>query len=144
MRRLPSLAGAVAFGIGAVNLISALTPNISWRGHLLLQVLPVRAVPLFHTVAVPASVALIVVSLYLKRRRRRAWVVAFGLLVALGLLDLAKGLDFEEALLSWGGAAVLWRGRSSFCVEHARMQAIRLVGALVATSVAAVSLLVWL
>src|SRR5437867_386152 len=110
LRRLPALAGAVAFAIGIVNLVSALTPNVAWRGHLLLQVMPVRAVPLFHSVAVPASVALIVCSFYLRRRRRRAWAVAFALLVALGTLDLAKGLDFEEALLSWTGAALLWRG----------------------------------
>ena len=60
---LPSLAGAVAFGIGVVNLASAATPTIAWRGHLLLQVLPVRAVPLFHSIAIPASLALIVASL---------------------------------------------------------------------------------
>src|SRR5437867_11053569 len=90
LRRLPPLAGAIAFAIGVVNLVSALTPNLAWRGHLLLDVLPLPAVPLFHTVAVPASAALIVSAFYLRRRRRRAWAVAFGLLVALGVLDLAK------------------------------------------------------
>jgi lysyl-tRNA synthetase, class II len=143
LRRLPALAGAVAFAIGIVNLVSTLTPNVAWRGHLLLQVIPVRAVPLFHSVAVPASVALIVCSFYLRRRRRRAWAVAFALLVALGTLDLAKGLDFEEALLSWTGAALLWRGRSTFAVEHGRFGDLRLPAAAIALSAASVSLLVW-
>jgi len=118
---LPSLAGWVAFAIGIGNLASALSPNIAWRGHLLLQVMPVRAVPLFHSIAVPASLALIVASLYLRRRRRRAWAAAFALLVALGGLDLLKGLDFEEALLSWGGAALLWWGRDTFYVQNERV-----------------------
>jgi lysyl-tRNA synthetase class 2 len=144
LRRLPALAGAVAFAIGIVNLVSALTPNVAWRGHLLLQVMPVRAVPLFHSVAVPASVALIVCSFYLRRRRRRAWAVAFALLVTLGTLDLAKGLDFEEALLSWTGAALLWGGRGTFAVEHGRLRDLRLPAAAIALSAASVSLLVWL
>jgi len=143
MRRLPSLAGAIAFAIGLVNLASALTPNITWRGHLLLQVLPVRAVPLIHSAAVPASIALVVCSFYLRGRRKRAWALAFGLLVALGVLDLAKGFDFEEALLTWAAAAVLWRGRAAFCVEHERVRALRPLAAALALSVATVLLVVW-
>ena len=144
LRRLPALSGAIAFAIGVVNLVSAVTPNLSWRGHVLLTVLPARVVPLFHTVAVPASVALIVCSFDLHRRRRRAWAVAFGLLVTLGALNIVKGLDVEEALLSWAGAAVLWFGREYFCVEHARMRALRLLAPILAASAAGVALLVWL
>ena len=119
---LPALAGAVTFAIGVVNLVSALTPNIAWRHHLLLQLEPVRAVPLFHTVAIPASVALIVTSFHLRARRRRAWQASLVLLVGLGVLDLVKGLDVEEAALSWAGAALLWWGRESFVVRHARLR----------------------
>ena len=118
---LPALAGAVTFAIGVVNLLSALTPNIAWRHHALLQFEPVRAVPLFHTLAVPASVALIVTSFYLRGSRRRAWQASIVLLVALGILDLVKGLDFEETALSFAGAAILWWGRESFVVRHARL-----------------------
>src|SRR5262245_36556849 len=76
---LPTLAAATALAVGAVNLASALTPNVAWRGHLLLQVEPVELVPLFHTLAVPASVALIVCAFYLGRRRHRAWQTALAL-----------------------------------------------------------------
>ncbi len=55
LERLPTLAAAVALAVGAVNLASALTPNVVWRGHLLLQVEPVELVPLFHTLAVPPA-----------------------------------------------------------------------------------------
>ena len=94
---------------------------MAWRHHALLQLEPVRAVPLFHTLAVPASVALIVTSFYLRSCRRRAWQTGLVLLVALGMLDLVKGLDFEEAALSWAGAAVLWWGRESFVVRHGKL-----------------------
>jgi lysyl-tRNA synthetase class 2 len=120
LERLPALAAAAALAVGAVNLASALTPNVAWRGHLLLKIEPVELVPLFHTLAVPASVALILCAFYLGRRRRRAWQVALALLLALGVLDVLKGFDFEESLLSFGSAAVLWMGRNAFYVRHDR------------------------
>jgi lysyl-tRNA synthetase class 2 len=119
-QRLPALAAVTALAVGAVNLASALTPNVAWRGHLLLQVEPVELVPLFHTLAVPASVALILCAFYLGRRRRRAWQAALALLLVLGVLDVLKGFDFEEALLSFGSAALLWMGRGAFYVRHDR------------------------
>lgn len=115
---LPALAGLTAFVIGIVNLFSALTPNVLWRHRILVAVLDARAVPLFHTLAVPASLALIVAAFYVVRRRRRAWAVSFVLLLALGVVDLVKGLDVEEALLSWAGAWLLWWGRDAFPVRH--------------------------
>jgi lysyl-tRNA synthetase class 2 len=115
---LPTLAAAVAFAVGLVNLASALTPNIAWRHHLLLQLEPVEVVPVFHTLAVPLSVALVVVAFYLRARRHRAWQLALGLLLVLGAVALLKGLDFEEAALSWGAAALLWWGRDAFYVRQ--------------------------
>jgi lysyl-tRNA synthetase class 2 len=43
--------------------------------------------------------------------------LAIVLLIGLGVLDVFKGLDLEEAGLSFGGALVLWLGRGSFCVR---------------------------
>lgn len=144
---LPACAGWVAFAIGIVNVASALTPNIAWRGELLLSWEPLRAVPLFHSIAVPASLALIVAAFYLRRKRKRAWAAAFALLAALGALDLLKGLDFEEALLSWAGAGALWWGRGAFYVEHERVWKHPLLWAFAgatAASAALVAVLVWL
>jgi lysyl-tRNA synthetase class 2 len=115
---LPAVAAAAAFAVGVVNLASALTPNVAWRHHLLLRLEPVEVVPVFHTLAVPLSVALIVVAFYLRGRRRRAWQLALALLIVLGVVALLKGLDFEEAILSWSAAALLWWGRGAFCVRH--------------------------
>jgi lysyl-tRNA synthetase, class II len=138
---LPVFAGGIAFAIGVVNLVSALTPNVTWRHHVLLHLEPVRAVPLFHTLAVPASVALIVTAFHLRGRRRRAWQVATLLLAVLGVLNVLKGLDVEEAVLSWAGAAFLWWGQDAFVVRHERLGwrspmlfAATLLGVLLATA----------
>jgi len=123
---LPGLAAAAAALTGVVNLCSALTPNVSWRGHLLLQVEPVSALPVFHALALPASAALVVTAFYLARRRRRALHAALLFLVLLGAFDVLKGLDVEEAGLSFLVAGLLWWGRKAFYVRH---DPIRLRGA---------------
>src|SRR5262249_29377384 len=107
--------------VAAVNAASALTPDIAWRGHALLRIEPVAAIPVFHAVALPASVGLGVTAVYLRRRRRRALLVAVALLLMLGVADLRRGLDLEAAALSIGLAGALWYGRSAFAVRHERL-----------------------
>jgi lysyl-tRNA synthetase class 2 len=117
--RLPSACAALGVAlVGLVNIASALTPSIRWRGRLLLGVEPVEAMRAFHALALPAGLALVLVAPYLFRRRRRAWRTAVALMVALGALDLLKGLDFEETAVTWGLAALLIAGRRGFTVRH--------------------------
>jgi lysyl-tRNA synthetase class 2 len=117
-RCTPALVATAAALVGLINVASALTPNIRWRGRLLLDVEPVQAMRLFHAFALPAGAALLLVSPYLLKRRRRAWQVAIALMLALGLLDLLKGLDVEETLLTWAAAAMLFADAIEFRVEH--------------------------
>ncbi|MGI8713607.1 MAG: bifunctional lysylphosphatidylglycerol flippase/synthetase MprF [Solirubrobacteraceae bacterium] len=114
----PALAAVVAALVGAVNIASALTPNIRWRGHLLLDFEPVSDIRLFHAFALPMGMALLLLAPYLLKRRRRAWQAALVLMVALGVLNLLKGLDFEEMTITWLAAALLAAGRSTFRVDH--------------------------
>jgi lysyl-tRNA synthetase class 2 len=107
--------------VGLINVASALSPNIRWRGHLLLDVEPVEAIRLFHAFALPAGAALLLVSPHLLKRRRRAWQTAVGLMLALGALDLLKGLDVEETLITWVTAALLLKAADEFRVEHDRL-----------------------
>jgi lysyl-tRNA synthetase class 2 len=117
-RLTPTLAALAAAVVGAINVASALTPTIRWRGHLLLDFEPVEAMRLLHAFALPTGTALLLVAPYLFKRRRRAWQVAIVLMLALGLLDLFKGLDFEETALTWLTAAMLARGGAAFTVDH--------------------------
>jgi len=118
MDPLPKLAASSAALVGAVNLVSALTPNVHWRGHALLALEPLAAMRLSHALAIPAASMLLVAAPYIARRRRRALAFAVGLLVALAVLNVLKGLDFEESAASLTVAALLWLGRGSFYVEH--------------------------
>jgi len=117
-RRLPAFAALAAAIVGLVNIASALSPNVRWRGHLLLQFEPVEAIRLFHALAFPAGAALLLVAPYLAKRRRRAWEVAVALMLLLGLFDLLKGLDFEETIITWAAAAILLLGRKEVRVRH--------------------------
>src|SRR6201990_585372 len=117
-RRVPVFAAAAAALVGLVNIGSALTPNIRWRGHLLLEFEPVEAIRLFQALAFPAGIALLVVAPYLAKRRRRALQAAIGLMLALGLFDLLKGFDFEETIITWTSAIILFLGRDAFRVRH--------------------------
>ncbi len=117
-RWIPRLLAVAAAIVGIVNTASALTPNIRWRGHLLLDVEPVQAMRLFHALALPAGAALLLVSPYLLKRRRRAWQAAVVLMLVLGVFDLLKGLDFEETAITWAVLALLIYCRSAFTVRH--------------------------
>jgi lysyl-tRNA synthetase, class II len=115
---LPLLTALAAAAIATVDFLSALTPNVRWRGHLLLRVEGVQELRVFHALAIPVAVVLLISAYYLYRRRLRALQLAVALLIALGLFNLFKGFDFEEAAGDLGVAALLWWGRASFHVEH--------------------------
>jgi len=105
---LPKLAALGTALAGLVNLASAVTPNIGWRDHLLLRFAPFEALRLSHAAAVPASLLLFATAPYLWRKREGALRLAIVLLIGLGVLDVLKGLDFEEAAGSFAGAGVLF------------------------------------
>jgi lysyl-tRNA synthetase class 2 len=145
-RSTPATAALAAAILGAINVASALTPNIRWRGHLLLSFEPVGAMRLFHAFALPAGAALLLVAPYLAKRRRRAWQLAVFLMLLLGALDLLKGLDFEETLITWGTGAALFCAWRSFAVEHDAItlrSAVWRVPVLGACSLAVASFAVW-
>ena len=144
---LPRLAALLAVLAGLVNLASAVTPNIAWRDDLLLQVAPLAALRVSHAAAVPASLLLLVTAPYLWRRRQGALRLAVVLLVGLGLLNLLKGLDVEEAAGSFLVAGVLWLGRSAFCVRPDPVSlrtAVRRVPLLAASSFLLCVFAIWL
>jgi lysyl-tRNA synthetase, class II len=123
---LPSLAGWLAAVAGIVNIASvlspvgraasAITPVAHGRAHLLLSVLPEAVPRAAHALALPTGAALLVIARQLTQRRRRAVVLAVAVLVAAGVLNILKGLDVAEALACWALAALLFAGRSAFCV----------------------------
>ena len=118
---LPLVVAAATLVVAVVNAVSALTPNIAWRGRLLLGLEPISSVPIFHQIALPLSVALGLAAVYLYRRRRRALHLAVVLLLGLAILNIVKGLDVEEAILDVALAIMLFSERRAFGVEHERL-----------------------
>jgi lysyl-tRNA synthetase class 2 len=114
----PRVAAMAAALVGLINIGGALTPGIRWRGHLLLNFEPVEAMRIFHAFALPIGMALALLAPYLWRRRRRAWRAAIALMLLLGALDLLRGLEFEETVLTWAAAGLLWWSKPSFAVDH--------------------------
>ena len=110
------LLGWAAAAIGAVGIASGLTPEFANRYDLVRGVLP-PGVPGAARIAVLAfGLALLWLSRSLARRRRRAWQLAVALVLAISLAHLAKGLDFEEALLGLLVLVALFRFRRRFDV----------------------------
>ena len=142
-----SAAAFLTFLVATVNVVSALTPNDAWRTKLLVQFEPVSAVPVFHALAVPFAVILGVIAVNLANRRRRALDAAVIVLAVVGILDLLKGLDLEEAMLSWGAAGLLWWKRDAFHVAHEPVDVRRLLrgpGTLVAGVIIGTVGVIWL
>jgi lysyl-tRNA synthetase, class II len=69
-----------------VNLASALTPNVDWRGHALLKLEPIAAMRVSHALAIPVAWVLLVAAVHLARRRRRALHAAVAALIVLAVL----------------------------------------------------------
>ncbi len=129
---VPKLAAIVVAATAIASFTSAVTPNIALRGHLFRNLTIVHVAAVFHAVVIPVSSALLLMSIYLWRRRSRVWKLAFGLLLLLGAFNLLKGPDIGEAALAFAAAGLLWWGRASFNVRPERIPVrASLVGALV-------------
>jgi len=115
---VPVIAAIATAAIGIVDLFSAVTPNVSWRGRALVHVEPLAVMRDAHALAVPTSFALVLTAYYLYRRRHSAMHVALALMIALTVFNVVKGLDIEEAVLTVGCAGLLWASRSSFYGRH--------------------------
>ncbi len=112
------LSALLCFGSGVVNLHSVLGgPALPERAAQIAKVFPVEFVHVSRFAAMLAGLGLIVLSLNVWRRKRRAYHI--GLVLALGsaAFHLTKGLDYEEAIVSVVLASVLWLSRRQFTVR---------------------------
>ena len=115
---LAPVAALLTAAVGLLNVGSALTPNLTGRTLDLLHLGTADFIPIAHALALPAGVALLALAHGLGRRRRRALHLTIGVLLAAGVLNFAKGLDGEEAIVNWALAGVLIAGRGAFYVRH--------------------------
>jgi lysyl-tRNA synthetase, class II len=106
----PERGWAVAAAVGAeavLTVVSALTPSVGWRRHLLETFEPNPARAAGHVVSLVGAVILLALLPGLLRGHRRAAGRAVAVLLVLAVAHAAKGLDYEEAGLALALALVL-------------------------------------
>ena len=112
--RPESLLAWAAAVVGLIGVVSAMTPEMADRFRLVRGVLPPGEIAAARVAALALGIALIWLSRSLARRRRRAWQLAVVVVLASAVAHLAKGLDFEEAMISLALLAALLRYRRRF------------------------------
>ena len=111
---VPPLAAGLAVLAGAVLLVSGSLPALAPRREALEAIAPLGLVETSHLVGSALGAGLLVLASGLLERRRRAWTLAMAAL-ALGIVvSLAKGLDWEEAVLLGMAMALLALARPLF------------------------------
>jgi len=115
---LPPLAALLAAAVGLVNLASGITPGLSARLRDMLDDKPFSLIPLVHALELPIGASLVILAVYLRRRRRGAWALTVGILLVVGLLDAIKVDDLGEGIFTWVGAAFLAWQREAFYVRQ--------------------------
>jgi lysyl-tRNA synthetase, class II len=96
---------------GLLTVTSALTTDVPWRHHLLLTVEGNSLMAFGHVLAIGAGLVLVYLAHGILDRRRRALDTAIATLLAVALLHLVKGLDYEEAAVALALAGLLASGR---------------------------------
>ena len=139
----PPLLAASAFAGGCVLLFSGALPAIPGRLHLLRNLVPLPFVEGSQIVASLVGTALVLIAPALYRRLDAGFLLARGLLVAGTAFSLAKGFDWEEALVLAAITAPLQLARPLFNRRTALTAAIATPTALAAAG-AAVAAAVWL
>jgi lysylphosphatidylglycerol synthetase-like protein (DUF2156 family) len=110
--------------VGIIDLVSASTPPYSDRLRILLGWVPLGVPRASAVLAFALGVVLVVLAAGVRRGQRRAWTVAIAALGVSAALNLAKGLDVEEALASMVVATYLLRRsdcfRAASCPQRTR------------------------
>jgi lysyl-tRNA synthetase class 2 len=116
-RRTATVVATATWLLGAGTVVSALLPAQRGRLRLLTEVVPLPASETATAVAATLGVLLCYLAGGLRRRKRRAWLIAVVVTVVIALAHLAKGLDVEEAVASLGVLVLLVGTRQEFQAE---------------------------
>lgn len=90
--------------MGVINLLSSVRPGLPARVAWLQELFPIEIRHSAHLFTALSGFWLLILAFGLLRRKRVAWLLTMGFLVASILANLVKGLDIKEGLF---GAALL-------------------------------------
>ncbi|KAA9332791.1 phosphatidylglycerol lysyltransferase domain-containing protein [Adhaeribacter soli] len=123
LRVVPAL---LLLALGVVNIISVLTPAISWRLNWLENFLPVQAIHASNYLVLIAGFFLLVTAAFMLKGLRTAWWFALILSLLSFIGHLTKAVDYEEAALALAVVLILVFTRKEYFVRN--NPALRTVG----------------
>jgi phosphatidylglycerol lysyltransferase len=107
----------VTLASGIVNLLSLIGPSPPRRLAILENLFPIELLHLSRFLTLIIGFALIVSSINIYKRKKRAFQIVLALLCLSVLFQLTKGLDYEEALICFTLIVFLLFVRKSFTVK---------------------------
>ena len=102
---------------GLVNLLSLIGPSLPNRLAILENIFPIELLHLSRFLTLVIGFALIVSSINIYKRKKRAFQIVLVLLSLSVIFQLTKGLDYEEALVCFTLIVFLLFVRKSFTVK---------------------------
>jgi phosphatidylglycerol lysyltransferase len=100
--------------IGVMNVVSAVTPALPERMEWLEAFLPFTVQIGGRIFAALSGFILLTLATHLLRRKRAAWWLTIGLILASIISHLVKGLDYEECVIASILLGLLWMTRHQF------------------------------
>ena len=145
LRRLSpeSILAWAAAAVGAIGIVSALTPEMADRFRVVHGVLPPGVPEAARIGALAFGIVLVWLARSLAKRRRRAWQLAVVVVLASAIAHLAKGLDVEEAIISLLLLVALIRWRDRFDVPGDPASTRPLLALVIAAATAGAVVLGW-
>jgi lysylphosphatidylglycerol synthetase-like protein (DUF2156 family) len=137
VRRWASGAIAVA---GVADLLSAVTPPLRGRLHLVLQVLPLAATQAAGALVALSGIGLLALARGVRRGQRRAWAISSVVLGMTLVLHLVRGGDVGESLLAAAVLSLLLVFRGEFRAASDR-PSLRSAGIALGAGVVSITLL---
>lgn len=141
----PRWLGNLAYLVGAIDLLTGLAHTWRVRLHYVTEVLPGALTNAAAAATVVSGLFLLLLAHSLKRRKRRAWRAAVGLL-SLSMVLHAIKVEPVAALLAAAGLALLLAHRSKFTAlgdPTTRWRAVRVFAVLLTASTAFGLLVIW-
>jgi phosphatidylglycerol lysyltransferase len=117
MRVLPALLLLV---MGAINLISVLTPAIHERLTFLKDFLPIEAIRASNYFVLLAGLFLLVTAAFMLKGLRTAWYFAMGLCILSLVGHMTKAIDYEEASFAALVILILLVSRKEYYIKANR------------------------
>jgi len=114
--RLTQLVALMVLGSGLINIFSVIGPSLPERAVIIHGVFPLEFVHLSRFLSLLIGFALVISSVNIYKRKRRAFHLVLSLAVLSIIFHLTKGLDYEEAACSGLLLIVLFVARRRFRV----------------------------